>query len=74
MCRDDKKREMGICPKCGGDNTSMEDYEMDVDCLWTKFYCNDCEESWNEYYTLVYDGYHQDGVVYDAEGEECTDI
>ena len=29
MCRADKKRETGICPKCGGDNTSMEDFEMD---------------------------------------------
>jgi hypothetical protein len=74
MCRFDKKREMCVCPKCGGDDTRMEDYEMDIDCLWTKWYCPDCEASWNEYYTLIYDGYHQDGVVYDAEGKECTDI
>ena len=74
MCRFDKKREMGICPKCNNDDTRIEDYEMDIDCLWTKWYCPDCEESWNEYYTMIYDGYHLNGVVYDADGEECTDI
>lgn len=70
------KKEMGICPKCGGGDgdTRMEELEMDIDCLWTKWYCPDCEESWNEYYTLIYDGYHRDGVVYDADGKECTDI
>ena len=74
MCRFNRKREMGTCPKCGSDYNEMTDYEMDVDCLWTKWFCKDCEESWNEYYTLIYDGYHHDGKVYDADGKECTDI
>ena len=74
MCRFNKKREMGVCPKCGGDDTRIEDYEMDIDCLWTRWYCPDCEESWTEYYTLTYDGCCYDGKVYDADGKECTDI
>ena len=51
-----------------------EDYEMDIDCLWIAFHCPHCEETWSEYYTLTYDGYTHKGVVYDADGEECTDI
>jgi hypothetical protein len=69
-------RKIGMCdcPKCGNDNTCMDDYEMDIDCLWTTWYCPDCGESWAEYYTLTYDGYRYDGKVYDADGKECTDI
>ena len=74
MSRFDKKREMCVCPKCSSDDTEMDDYEMDIDCLWTKWYCKDCQESWNEYYTLTYDGYVKDGKVYDADGKECADI
>ena len=69
-----EKRDIGICPKCGYDESVMEDYEMDVDCLWTEWTCLECGESWNEYYTLIYDGYHYNGVTYDADGKECTDI
>ena len=69
-----KKREMCVCPKCGNDTTEMKDFEMDIDCLWTAWYCPECEEQWSEYYTLTYDGYSHNGKVYYAEGEECTDI
>ena len=68
------KNEMGICPKCGADHTNMLDYEMDIDCLWTKWGCRVCGESWSEYATLTYDGYTHNGIVYDADGKECTDI
>jgi transposase-like protein len=71
MCRFNKKREMGTCPKCGSDYNEMTDFEMDIGCLWTKWSCKDCEETWNEYYTLIYDGYTHGGKVYDADGEEC---
>lgn len=71
---DIRKREMCACPKCGGDSTRIEDYEMDFDCLWTEWFCPDCEARWYEYYTLIYDGYYHDGKVYDAEGKECADI
>ena len=74
MCRFNKKREMGTCPKCGSDYNEMTDYEMDIDCLWTKWSCKDCGESWSEYATLTYDGYTHDGKTYDADGKECTDI
>lgn len=73
MCRFNK-REMGTCPKCGNDYCEMTDYEMDIDCLWTKWWCKGCEKSWNEYYTLIYNGYVTDDKVYDAEGKECTDV
>ena len=69
-----RKNEMGICPKCGADHTRMTDYEMDLDCLWTKWECHACGESWSEYATLVYDGYCHEGKTYDADGKECTDI
>ena len=69
-----RKNEMGICPKCGADHTGMTDYDMDLDCLWTKWECYACGESWSEYATLIYDGYVHNDKVYDAEGKECTDI
>lgn len=69
-----RKNEMGICPKCGADHTGMTDYEMDLDCLWTKWECHTCGESWSEYATLIYDGYVYDNKTYDADGKECTDI
>ena len=65
-----RKNEMGVCPKCGADHTGMTDYEMDLDCLWTKWECYTCGESWSEYATLIYDGYAHEGKVYDAEGKE----
>ena len=65
-----KKNEMGICPKCGNDYARMEDYEMDVDCLWTKWYCPDCDETWTEYALLKYDGCVVDGITYNKDGEE----
>ena len=74
MCRFSKKREMGICPKCGSDYNKVIDQEIDVDCLWTKWHCNDCEETWTEYYSLTYDGYYYDGKVYGADGKECTEV
>lgn len=69
-----RKNEMGICPKCGADHTEMTDYEMDLDCLWTKWECYACGESWSEYATLIYDGYVHNDKTYDADGKECADI
>ena len=74
MCRFDKKRDMGTCPKCGNDYCEITGYEMDVDCLSARWYCKDCEETWTEYYTLTYSGYYHNGKIYDAEGKECTDV
>ena len=69
-----RKNDACMCPVCGEYTARIEDYEIDIDCLWQKLYCPDCEESWSEYYSLTYDGYAHDGVVYDADGKECTDI
>jgi predicted RNA-binding Zn-ribbon protein involved in translation (DUF1610 family) len=69
-----EKKEAYVCPHCGGEEARMEDYEMDVDCLWTKWYCPECGRDWSEFFTLTYDGYTYDGKVYDADGKECTDI
>lgn len=70
----ERKNEGYVCPVCGEWDVSTEDYEMDCDCLWVKLYCSHCGETWSEYYTLTYDGYVHDSVVYDADGKECTDI
>ena len=69
-----RKNDACMCPVCGEYTARIEDYEIDIDCLWQKLYCPDCEESWSEYYTLTYDGYTHDGIVYDADGKECADI
>ena len=67
-----KKTTDYICPKCGKDmNISMEDYEVDADCLSVKMYCYDCDTSWREYFLLKYDGYACEGHFYDANGEQC---
>lgn len=64
------KNEAYICPFCGSNNTRIEDYEMDIDCLWVQHRCKDCQTLWDEYYTLTYDGYVYDGKSYDADGKE----
>ena len=69
-----RKNDGYVCPKCGEWDGVIEDYEIDIDCLWISFHCPHCEETWSEYYTLTYDGYTHNGVVYDADGEECTDL
>lgn len=69
-----KKNEMYVCPKCGEWESVIEDYEMDIDCLWVKLSCNKCEEEWSEYYTLLYDGCVYKGKTYDPDGKENTDI
>ena len=71
MCRFKKKKEMGICPKCGSDHNQVTDSELDFYSLWTEWSCKDCGETWSEYYKLAYDGYATDGKYYDAEGEEA---
>ena len=64
------KNEAFVCPLCGSDNTYIEDYDMDVDCLWVLHRCVKCQATWGEYYTLTYDGYRYDGKSYDADGKE----
>jgi hypothetical protein len=65
-----KKRECYVCPKCGSDITSIEDYEMDIDCLYLKMACQDCDATWSEYTILTYDGCVVDGQQYDKDGKE----
>lgn len=64
------KKEAGICPVCGGYDTHeefawMEDSTVAVDCT-----CNSCDDTWREYYALVYDGYRRGDDCYDELGEE----
>ena len=64
------KNEARVCPLCGSDDTCMEDYAIDVDRLWTKHRCKDCQAIWGEYYTVSYGGYLYDDKSYDADGKE----
>lgn len=64
------KKEMYQCPNCGGYGTEINDLEMDIDCLWTKHYCRECEATWSEYYTLTYDGYVHVDKSYGPDGKE----
>lgn len=68
-----EKNEMGICPECGSDDTRLQDYEIDIDCLWTKHRCKECGEIWSEYAKLTYDGCHWNGQTYDKEGKEVDE-
>lgn len=68
--RASKKKEMYECPRCGGCDSRIEDYEFDIDCLTIRLWCSHCDTEWREYALLSYDGYAMDGKVYDKEGEE----
>ena len=64
------KKEADICPVCGSyriysEFRWIEDTTVSVRCT-----CKECNESWNEYFCLLYDGYAYNGVAYDADGEE----
>lgn len=68
-----KKKELTICPHCDNDLCRIEDYEFDVDSLWIKVYCPECDKSWSEWALLQYDGYSADGVLYDKNGDVIDD-
>jgi hypothetical protein len=69
--RTNKKREMYACPRCTSEDSRIEDYEFDIDCLTIRMWCPSCDAEWREYALLSYDGYAMDGKVYDKEGEEA---
>ena len=64
------KKEVYVCPKCGSYMSMIKDYEFDVDCLWLRMECQDCEEEWSEYAILQYDGCSYNGHMYDKDGKE----
>jgi transposase-like protein len=64
------KNEACNCPQCNSDETYTIDIEMDIDCLWTKWRCRECDAVWSEYYLLKYDGYAYKGKSYKENGEE----
>lgn len=64
-----KKNEPYICPKCGSDVVTTEDYELDSNSLREEVLCQKCGETWVEYHELIYRGYAYEGVDYDEHGE-----
>ena len=65
------KMEMFECPKCGGFNAIMDDYEIDEDGVFLELSCPDCDASWREHGTLTYTGYHYNGENYDQDGRKA---
>jgi len=63
------KTDGGYCPKCGGDDYEIADYEWDFDCMMLKCCYNKCEHQWREWYKLTYDGFTDESGEYDAEGK-----
>ncbi len=64
------KKEVYVCPKCGGNDCECIDYEWDSDSIRQQYVCHDCEAQWDEYHELIYRGYAYEGVDYDENGAE----
>ena len=64
-----KKNVPYICPKCGSDMVTTEEYEFDGNSLRTEVMCQKCGARWDEYCELIYRGYAYEGVDYDEHGE-----
>ena len=64
----DRKNEECICPKCKSDDTVVDDFDFDYNCMVRKMYCEACGHSWREYFAIAYDGYSDDEGEYDANG------
>lgn len=64
------KKEVYVCPKCGGNDCECIDYEWDSDCMRQSYVCHDCEAQWDEFHELTYRGYAYKGVDYDENGNE----
>lgn len=63
-----KKNEECVCPRCLKDNTIVDDWDFDVNCMVRKMYCEDCGYSWREYFIVTYDGFTDDTGEYDSNG------
>ena len=68
-----------ICPQCGEvHNIKCYDYECNCGNYYgaviKHFECHKCDNTWKEFYVLVYDGYVDAHGCYDVEGEAwvCT--
>ena len=64
------KKEVYVCPKCGGNDCECTDYEWNSESLRQQYVCHDCEAVWDEYHELTYRGYAYEGVDYDENGNE----
>ena len=62
-----------VCPKCGESNCIEMDSEIGVDGGCIKYQCEDCGATWNEYFTVRYDGYEFEEKVYDKDGKMIWD-
>ena len=62
------KQEEWICPECGSDDCTVDDYDWECDSICRKMYCNACEHTWHEYFIVSYDGYSDKTGEYDAQG------
>ena len=62
------KKEVYVCPKCGGEDNECIDYEWDSDTIRQRYMCHNCEAVWDEYHELTYRGYAHNGIDYDENG------
>jgi hypothetical protein len=44
----------GKCVKCKGENLEYDGMDMDGECVWYKYTCDDCGDDGVEYYNLQY--------------------
>ena len=63
-----RKTEECVCPRCLKDNTVVDNYDFDWNCMIRKMFCEDCGYMWKEYFTMAYDGFTDETGEYDANG------
>jgi hypothetical protein len=65
-----KKKKGCTCPCCGNQDCEIINYELNDDFdLSISFWCQDCQDSFIDFYCLEYDGYCHGNAVYDKDGE-----
>ena len=45
-------KNSGKCPYCKSEDISGGFVQVDGDTAWQELTCNDCDEQWNDVYTL----------------------
>jgi hypothetical protein len=71
------KNKPYVCPKCGHNDYTVTGYAFDADqtdegeiieFVYKTCRCLECNEEFEEYSRLVYDGYYHNGIIYDRNG------
>lgn len=53
-----KSNSEGVCPKCNGTNLNYGSIEMEGNMMYYPWECEDCSQSGEEWYDLIFAGHN----------------